>query len=342
MVSSGLRDAGYVYVNIDDSWQGRRDAAGVLNANEKFPDMKALANYLHARGLKFGIYSSPGLVTCDGYLGSHGHEAQDALTFAQWGVDYLKYDWCFAAATLYKTQLEMQALYQIMGEALQATGRPIVYGLCQYGLHDVGSWGRKVGGNLWRTGYDSVAGNLWLSIDQRFDDNGKPHQAGPGGWNDADMMLVGLPGLTEEEYRTHFTLWAMAASPLILGNDIRAMTPPVQALLTNKDVIAVDQDVLGEQGHRVSRVGPTEIWKKRLADGSIAVALFNRGAASAEMQVRWKNLGIERVAAIRNLWARTNMQAKGPDFRTTVPPHGAVLLRVEVASDLLKVPPTAR
>jgi alpha-galactosidase len=332
MVSSGLRDAGYVYVNIDDGWQGQRDDAGVLNANEKFPDMKALADYLHARGLKLGVYSSPGLITYDGFIGSQGHEAQDARTFARWGVDYLKYDFGYAAATLYKTQPEIQALYQIMGEALQAAGRPIVYALSPE-LHDVGSWGRRVGANLWRTGGDSVAGDRWQAISWRFESNGKPEHAGPGGWNDADMMLVGLSGLTEEEYRTHFTLWAMSASPLILGNDIRTMTPAVQALLTNKEVIAVDQDAFGQQGRRALQMGQTEVWKKSLADGSTAVALFNRGEAPAEMQVRWKDLGIERVTALRNLWTRTNVQTKDSDFRATVPPHGTVLLRVESASN---------
>lgn len=328
LVSSGLRDAGYDYINIDDGWQGHRDANGVLHPNKKFPNMKALVDYVHARGLKFGLYSSPGLVTCAGYLGSHGHEEQDAKTFAQWGVDLLKYDWCFAAMSLYKTQPEMQALFQKMGEALQATGRPIVYSLCNYGLHDVGSWGRKVGGNLWRTGGDSIEGNLWSAIDHRFDKNGNPEHAGPGGWNDADMMLIGLNGLTDEEYRTHFALWAMSASPIVLGNDLRAMSAPVKAILMNREVLAIDQDALGVQGRRVVQKGSTEVWTKPLSDGSTAVALFNRGNVAATVEVRWSDLGLSHEQHVRDLWTQRNLGRVTGSYKVDVPFHGSILLNV--------------
>ncbi len=325
LVSSGLRDAGYRFVTIDDGWQGKRDAAGALHANAKFPDMKALAGYVHARGLKIGIYSSPGPVTCSGYVGSHGHEAQDARTFADWDMDLLKYDWC-SAGNIYDTEVEMQAQYQKMGAALQATGRAIVYSLCQYGLYDVGSWGNAVGGHLWRTGGDSVEGDPWHAVDYRFDYNGNAAHAGPSAWNDADMMLIGIDGLTPEEYRTHYTLWTMAASPIILGNDLRTMTPAIKALVANREVIAVDQDPLGVQGRRVSQTGKTEIWTKRLADGSTAVALFNRGDAAATMTVRWQDVGLPRPKRVRDLWRGADLPTAAA-YSTDIPRHGAILLR---------------
>ncbi len=326
MVSSGLRDAGYRYVTIDDGWQGKRDATGVLHANAKFPDMKGLVDYVHARGLKIGIYSSPGPVTCTGYVGSHGHEAQDAKTFAEWGFDLLKYDWC-SAGIIYDTKVEMQARYQIMGAALQATGRDIVYSLCQYGLYDVGRWGNAVGGHMWRTGGDSIEGDLWHAVDYRFDHNGSAEHAGPSAWNDADMMLVGIDGLTTEEYRTHYTLWTMAASPIILGNDLRTMTPAVQAIIANPAVIAVGQDRLGKQGQRVGQAGTTEIWAKPLADGSSAIALFNRGAAATAITVDWQSIGLPAPKHVRDVWRGTDVPPAA-DYTVQVPGHGAVLLRV--------------
>ncbi|WP_200922292.1 glycoside hydrolase family 27 protein [Sphingomonas sp. Leaf17] len=326
LVATGLRDAGYRYVTIDDGWQGKRDAAGVLHPNAKFPDMKGLVDYIHARGLKVGIYSSPGPVTCTGYIGSHGHEKQDAKTYAAWGVDLLKYDWC-SASNIYDTKTEMQAQYQKMGDALAETGRAIVYSLCQYGLFDVGSWGNRVGGHLWRTGGDSIEGDLWHAIDFRFDHNGNAAHAGPSAWNDADMMLVGIDGLTPEEYRTHYTLWTMAASPIILGNDLRTMTPATKALVANREVIAIDQDPLGIQGRRVSQDGKTEIWTKRLADGSTAVALFNRGDAPAAMTVRWGGaVGVAQPKMLRDVWRGADLPVR-PSYTTTVPRHGAILLR---------------
>lgn len=326
MVSSGLRDAGYRYVTIDDGWQGQRDAAGILHPNSKFPDMRGLVDYIHARGMKIGIYSSPGPVTCSGYIGSHGHEAQDAKTFAAWGIDLLKYDWC-SASNIYDTKVEMQARYQVMGAALQATGRPIVYSLCQYGLYDVGSWGNAVGGHMWRTGGDSIEGDLWHAVDYRFDHNGNAAHAGPSAWNDADMMLVGIDGLTPEEYRTHYTLWMMAASPIILGNDLRTMTPAVKAIVANPAVIAVGQDRLGIQGQRVAQIGTTEVWSKQLADGATALALFNRGTALAAITVNWRAIGLRAPKRVRDLWRGVDV-APAADYTVEVPRHGAVLLRV--------------
>lgn len=326
LVSSGLRDAGYVYVSIDDGWQSKRDANGVLQPNSNFPDMKALADHVHSKGLKLGIYSSPGPLTCAGYLGSHGHEEQDAKTFAEWGVDLLKYDWC-GARTIYESKADMQALYQKMGEALRATGRPIVYSLCQYGAYDVSSWGRDVGGSMWRTGGDTIEGDLWSAIDHRFDDNGTAEHAGPGGWNDADMMLVGIPGLSEEEWRTHFTLWAISASPIILGNDLRNMSPAVKSILANRAVIAVNQDPLGRQATRGLKDGDAEIWTKPLADGSMAVALFNRGKEPRMVSAAWSKLGLAGRRRVVDLWRGADLGSR-EDYAVEVPRHGSVLLKV--------------
>ncbi|MGH9882487.1 MAG: glycoside hydrolase family 27 protein, partial [Pyrinomonadaceae bacterium] len=220
MASNGMKEAGYVYVNIDDTWEGSRDAEGNIQTNKKFPDMKALADYVHGKGLKLGIYSSPGPNTCAGYEGSYGHEAQDARTFAAWGIDYLKYDWCGARAIY--TDEEMPAIYQKMGDALLASGRPIVYSLCQYGRLDVWKWGADVGGNLWRTTGDIR--DTWDSMTRiGFSQNELAPWAKPGHWNDPDMLEIGNGGMSETEYQTHMSLWAMLAAPLLAGNDLRNM-----------------------------------------------------------------------------------------------------------------------
>src|SRR5215469_1607560 len=221
MVSSGMKDAGYIYINIDDTWEGPRDAQGNIASNTKFPNMKALADYVHSKGLKIGIYSSPGPKTCAGYEGSYGHEEQDAKQYAAWGIDYLKYDWC-SADRIYK-DTDMQAVYQRMGDALLKAGRPIVYSLCQYGRNEVWTWGSKVGGNLWRTTGD--ISDRWQSMDRigfrQFDIN--PYIR-PGHWNDPDMLEIGNGGMTAEEYRTHMSLWSMLAAPLLAGSHLRTST----------------------------------------------------------------------------------------------------------------------
>ena len=326
LVETGLRDSGYVYVNLDDGWQGVRDANGVIHANAKFPDMKSLADYLHGKGLKFGLYSSPGTRTCARYEGSYGHEDQDAKTFAEWGVDYLKYDWC-NAAYIYSTPGEMQAAYLKMGAALQASGRPIVYSLCQYGLFDVGTWGRKVGGNLWRTTYDILDYPAKME-EIGFSQNGREADAGPGGWNDPDMLEIGNGGMTLDEYRTHMTLWAILSAPLLLGNDVRIMTPDIKKILTNPEVIAIDQDALGIQARRLRLPGKAETWVKPLADGSVAVALFNREDSPGEARLDWSDVGLFDVATVRDLWQRTDLAAKPEGYRTKLPPHGSAFLRL--------------
>ena len=324
MVDLGLRDAGYLYVNIDDGWQGARDANGVLQPNDKFPDMKALTEYVHSKGLKIGIYSSPGPKTCAGYEGSYGHVKQDAKTFADWGFDYVKYDLC-SGEWFYDDADKVKRTYLEMGEALRETGRPILYSLCQYGRFHVADWGRSVGGHLWRTTGDITDDYARMS-ELGFDRNpGFPH-AGPGGWNDPDMLEIGNGGMSHDEYLTHMTLWAMQAAPLIMGHDLRETTPEALKLLTNRAVIGVDQDALGVQGRRVRREGGTEVWRKELADGAVAVALFNRGAKPATIQATAADAGMAFISAASDLW--TGKPVRPEALALQVPPHGAVLLRV--------------
>ncbi len=325
MVSSGMRDAGYIYVNIDDTWEGVRDANGVLPANHKFPDMKALADYVHSKGLKLGIYSSPGPRTCGGYPGSYGHEAQDAKTWAEWGIDYVKYDWC-SAGQIYK-DAQLQPVYQKMGEALQATGRPIVFSLCEYGKGEVEKWGPDVGGNLWRTTGDIR--DEWSSMLENAELQMKtaPY-AGPGRWNDPDMLEIGNGHMTTDEYRTHMSLWSMLASPLLAGNDVRSMTQQIKEILLNKDVIAIDQDSLGKQATRVAKDGDIETWTKPLADGGVAVAVFNHGASPTKVTVKSSAVHVSDTAKARDLWTHKDVAFAQGSYSETVPTHGVLMLRV--------------
>ena len=326
MASNGMKEAGYRYINIDDTWEAGRDAQGNIQTNKKFPDMKALADYVHSKGLKLGIYSSPGPNTCAGYEGSYGHEEQDAKTYATWGIDYLKYDWC-GARTLY-TDEEMPAIYQKMGDALLASGRPIVYSLCQYGRLDVWKWGADVGGNLWRTTGDIR--DSWDSMSRiGFGQNDLAQWARPGHWNDPDMLEIGNGAMSETEYRTHMSLWAILAAPLLAGNDLRSMSPGIHEILTNREVIAVNQDKEGKQGKQVWQSGEQEIWTKPLSDGATAVAVFNRGKDEAKVSVKWADLGIVKKKAARDLWLSRDVDARGLEYSTTVPGHGVVMLRVK-------------
>jgi len=324
IVSSGMRDAGYIYVNIDDTWEAGRDANGNILTNEKFPDMKALADYVHSKGLKLGIYSGPGRLTCAGYMASYGHEEQDAKTWAAWGIDYLKYDWC-AASGVY-TKEEHAPAYEKMGLALRASGRPIVYSLCQYGWLDVGEWGASVGGNLWRTTGDIR--DSWDSMANiGFNQNGREKYAGPGRWNDPDMLEIGNGGMTDTEYRTHMSLWSMLAAPLLAGHDVRTMSDSIKEILLNKEVIAIDQDKAGHQGVRVRQDGELEVWKKPLAQG-VAVALFNRSKDAAKMTVKWSEVGVTKKSPkVRDLWGHKDIKAPG-EYAVEVPSHGVVMLKV--------------
>jgi len=326
MASNGMKDAGYIYINIDDTWEAGRDAQGNITTNKKFPDMKALADYVHSKGLKIGIYSSPGPNTCAGYEGSYSHEDQDARTYATWGIDYLKYDWC-GARNLY-TDEEMQALYQKMGDALLKSGRLILFSLCQYGRADVWKWGAEVGGNAWRTTGDIR--DTWDSMTTiGFAQSDLAPFATAGHWNDPDMLEIGNGGMGETEYQTHMSLWSMLAAPLIAGNDVRTVPAPILAILTNKEVIAIDQDKLGHQAKRISKSGDQEIWARDLTGGDHAVALFNLAADPAKIIVSWKDIGLTKAPkSARDLWSHSDVTISG-DYSATVPAHGVMLLRVK-------------
>jgi alpha-galactosidase len=312
IVASGMRDAGYIYVNIDDTWEGERDANGVLHSNEKFPDMKALADYIHSKGLKIGIYSSPGPKTCARFEGSLGHEEQDAQLYASWSIDYLKYDLCSFHTIMQAKAPDDKAAqmrlmitaYDKMGKALKATGRPIVYSFCQYGWDSVWEWAPSVGGNLWRTTGD-ISANWDRIYDLLSQQSGLETYAGPGHWNDPDMLEVGNGKLSLAENRSHFSMWAMLAAPLLAGNDLPHMTPEVRAILTNRDVIAVDQDRLGRQGSRVYSDGEVEVWTRPLSGDALAIAVLNVGSdriSTHPFHLNLTKLGLHGPLTGKNLW----------------------------------------
>ncbi|MGA8153726.1 MAG: glycoside hydrolase family 27 protein [Terriglobales bacterium] len=323
MVTSGMKSVGYTYILIDDCWQGTRDAAGYIRPNAKFPDMKALADYVHSKGLKIGIYSSPGPKTCGGYTGSYGHEEQDAQTYADWGMDYLKYDLCS-----YDGMGDQVAAYKKMGDALKKTGRSMVYALCQYGMQKGWEWAASVGGNLWRTD-DDIRDEYYTMAELGFGQNGLEQFAGPGHWNDPDMLEVGNGGMTADEYRTHMSLWCILAAPLITGNNLAAMDSTTQDLLTNPEVISIDQDLLGVQGHRIKQEGPLEVWVKPLKDGSAAVGLFNRGWGAMPVTLDFRDVGLGNSVLVRDVWAKKDLGTFQEKFTATVPQHGAVLIQVK-------------
>jgi alpha-galactosidase len=334
MVASGMRDAGYQYVVIDDCWHGARDAQGFITADAtRFPSgMMALADYVHSRGLKFGLYSDAGRTTCGGRPGSQGHEYQDALTYAAWGVDYLKYDWCATGSR------NAEEAYALMADALKASGRPILLSICEWGGNQPWLWADKIG-NLWRTTGDIY--DKWSGIDRwqlgmlDIVDRNEPlwPYAGPGHWNDPDMLEIGNGGMTTTEYRAHFSLWAMMAAPLIAGNDLAAMTPEIRDILTNGEVIAVDQDRLGVQGRRVWKVGGSEVWVKPLSGGARAVLMLNRGEEPAEIRAEWEQIGYpDRLRAkVRDVWAHRNLGRARGSVTATVEPHGVVMLRISAS-----------
>ena len=331
IAATGMNAVGYNYIVIDDCWHGPRDANGFITADTaKFPGgIKALADYVHSKGLKFGIYSDAGAKTCGGKPGSQGHEYQDALTYARWGVDYLKYDWCSTGVR------NAEEAYALMSDAIRAAGRPMVLAMCEWGNNRPWEWGAKIG-NLWRTSADirdAWAGREKWSIGMTdiVDLNERLYPyAGPGHWNDPDMLEVGNGGMTPTEYRSHFSLWAMMAAPLIAGNDIAHMDADTRAILLNSEVIAVDQDPLGRQGRRIRDDGDLEVWARPLKDGSQAVLLFNRSAVAAPIRVTWPEIGLTaRVKAdVRDLWAHKNLGRNLGSFTASVEPHGVVMVKV--------------
>ena len=334
MASSGMRDAGYQYVVIDDCWQTERDAAGNIVADpEMFPSgMKALADYVHGRGLKFGVYTDGGAKTCAGRPGSLGHEYQDAKQYANWGVDYLKEDWCYTLPTQ-----SSESSYTLMRDALIASGRPIVLSICEWGSTKPWLWAQQVG-NLWRATGDIqdcwACTTTWgaTGVTQIIDQmSGLESYAGPGHWNDPDILEVGNGGMSIDEDRAHFSMWALFSAPLLAGNDLSNMSNETKKILLNKEVIAIDQDALGQQGRRVRESGDLEVWSKQLADGSRAVVLLNRSAAPARIEVLWTDLGYPAglVATVRNLWTASETQAQKGSYSEQVPSHGVVMVLVK-------------
>jgi len=324
MVASGMRDAGYRYVVIDDCWQVVRDAQGRLVADSaRFPDgIKPLADYVHAQGLKFGIYTDAGRKTCQGRPGTYGHEREDARTFASWGVDYVKEDWCYADS------LDAPVQYGKFRDALRAARRPIVLSICEWGSFSPWDWGPTTG-HLWRTTTDIE--DKWTSVLDNLDISAQHAAAArPGAWNDPDMLEVGNGGMTDGEYRAHFSLWAIMAAPLIAGNDLRTMTPATRDILTNREVIAVDQDSLGVQGTVVQEDPPEhQVWVKPLRDGSRAVVLLNRSITADSITATWWRLRLPAgPALVRDLWAHADVGTFTDKFTTLVPAHGAVMVRV--------------
>jgi alpha-galactosidase len=337
MVASGMKDAGYEYVVIDDCWQVSRDDNGnIVPDVKRFPSgMKALGDYIHSKGLKFGIYSDTGTLTCQKRPGSRGYEFQDARQYAAWGVDYLKFDWCSTS-----TQ-DAPSSYALMREALDKSGRPIVFSICEWGRSKPWLWAGTVG-NLWRTtddiqdrwegkqkwpGGDCCNMGVMDIVDV---EDGLQSYAGPGHWNDPDMLEVGNGGMTNEEYRSHFSLWALLAAPLMAGNDLKTMTPEIREILTNKEVIAVDQDPLGRQGRRVRKDGDREVFAKQLADGSRAVILLNRGKGPLEITATWEDLGYPAHlnASVRDLWQHRDVGKFTGKYSAQVQSHGVVMVVV--------------
>ena len=335
--SRGLMNHGWSYINIDDGWQKDHTADGEIRPNDKFPDMKRLGDYIHAMGLKLGIYSSPGPKTCGNYEGSWKHEEQDAMMYAKWGIDYLKYDWCSYGDIDKKPDLAgYKKPYKVMQAALKKTGRDILYSLCQYGMGDVWKWGHEVGGSVWRTTGDIE--DTWESMSViGFRQNIPATYSQPGRWNDPDMLIVGMVGwgdhlhptrLTPNEQYTHISLWAMLSAPLLIGCDLSRMDDFTYNLLTNDEVIAIDQDVLGKGALPLVKKETYQIWVKPLADGSKAVAVFNLAEETQKIDMDWSALGIESNKTIRDVWKQQDLGKTEKSFSTEVYRHGVMMLRI--------------
>ena len=356
MGECGLVNHGWQYINVDDFWQVHRDSKdetlqgprrgpdGRILPNPRFPDMAGLTEYIHGLGLKAGLYSSPGPWTCGGCVGSYGHEAQDARQYAGWGFDYLKYDWCSYGRTDDKTYGDpptwdlryLEHPYVLMGNFIRSQKRDMVFSLCQYGWGNVWEWGGSVGGNCWRTTGDIT--DTWDSMAGiGFSQAGHEKFAKPGNWNDPDMLVVGKVGwdaqvrpsrLTADEQYTHISLWCLLAAPLLIGCDMTQLDEFTLGLLTNDEVLEVDQDPLGRQAARVTQEGALEVWAKDMEDGSKAVGLVNRGGAKAVVTARWKDLGISGPQKVRDLWRQKEMGVFSDDYHAEIPSHGCVLVRL--------------
>ena len=352
MVKSGLINHGWTYVNIDDCWENKpgstdpkltgeaRDAKGMINTNKKFPDMKGLTDYIHAMGLKTGIYSSPGPTTCGGFYASYQFEDKDARRWADWGFDYIKYDWCsYGSISQGKTLDELQKPYVVMRQALDKVDRDIVFSFCQYGMGDVWKWGEQIGGNSWRTTGDIT--DTWSSLSKiGFNQAGQEQYAGPGHWNDPDMLVVGLVGwgpqlhpsrLTPDEQYTHISLWSLLCSPLLIGCDMTRLDAFTLNLLTNDEVIEINQDPLGKQAGRVMQDGGSQIWVKEMEDGSKAVGIFNLTNNTEKIKADWTVLGLEGKQIVRDAWRQKDLGQFNKEFTAEVAPHGVKLITIRKA-----------
>ena len=357
MVASGMIDHGYMYVNIDDCWSVRpdakdpallgelRDARGMINSNGRFPDMRALTDHIHAKGLKAGIYTSPGPFTCAGHVAAYQHEELDVRRFVEWGYDFLKYDWCsYNGVAKDRSVEELQKPYRLISGILARQPRDIVLNLCQYGMGRVWEWGAAVGGNSWRTAgdlggsFEGIPAALFRDGFDVYSANELHRYGGPGRWNDPDYLLLGYLSdwkggtaptpLTPNEQYAHVSLWALVAAPLIFSGDITRLDDFTLGLLTNDEVIDVDQDPLGKPGRRVAKTGDLEVWVRELEDGSRAVGLFNRGEGLAAVMASWDDLGVTGPQRVRDLWRQKDLGVFEGSFEAYVARHGVVLVRL--------------
>jgi alpha-galactosidase len=357
MINSGMVDHGYMYVNIDDCWSVKpgspdstltgeaRDENGMINSNRRFPDMKGLTDYIHSRGLKAGIYTSPGELTCGGYVAAYGFEDNDVARYVEWGYDFLKYDWC-SYSKIGKTDLlsDLQKPYILISEILKKQNRDIILNLCQYGMGEVWKWGKEVGGHSWRTAgdlggsFEGIGKALFRDGFDVYSSDTLHLYGGPGGWNDPDYLLLGYLSnwkgetvptpLTPNEQYTQVSLWSIVAAPLILSGDITRLDDFTLSLLTNDEIIDIDQDPMGKPGYRISKDGDLEVWKRSLEDGSIAVGLFNRGEKTTKVTAQWTALDINGKQKVRDLWRQQDMGSFEGQYSSEVGRHGVVMLRI--------------
>jgi len=357
MASSGMMDHGYMYVNIDDCWSIKetskdpgltgepRDKNGMINSNSRFPDMKSMTDYIHSLGLKAGIYTSPGTTTCAGFVAAYKYEDKDVRRYAEWGFDFLKYDWCSYGKIATDTSLaELQKPYKLISEILKKQNRDIILNLCQYGMGDVWKWGKRVGGQSWRTAgdlggsFEGIGTALFRDGFDVFTNNDLYKYGGPGGWNDPDYLLIGFLSnwngetvptpLTPNEQYTQISLWSLQAAPLIFSGDITRLDEFTLSLLTNDEIIDVDQDLLGKPGHRVFKADDLEVWIRPLEDGSIAVGLFNRGNKETRVTALWSDLGISGRQKVRDLWRQKDLGSFDKKFNAKVGRHGVVMVKM--------------
>lgn len=357
MVTTGMIDHGYMYVNIDDCWSVKptsdnpeingkaRDQAGNIMVNKRFPNMSSMVDYIHAKGLKAGTYTSPGTTTCAGHVSAYGFEEQDVKQYVSWGFDFLKYDWCsYGSIAKDKSLEELQKPYILISSLLQKQPRDIILNLCQYGMGDVWKWGKQVGGNSWRTAgdlggsFEGIGTALFRDGFDVYSTDSLHLFGGPGGWNDPDYLLFGYLSnwngqtvptpLTPNEQYTQFSLWALVAAPLIYSGDMTRLDEFTLNVLTNDEIIEVNQDPLGKPGYRVAKKGDLEVWKRELEDGSIAVGLFNRGEKPAMVTATWSDLGLSGKIKVRDLWRQKDLGKYKIQYSEQVGRHGVVMVKI--------------